>query len=93
MQISKTEYDQLSEKARTLGDQLAAVTKERDALKTSEKVATDRFRQSETDIDRLQSFLSALPDAPPERPEGSDSWAPRLPVPERLAIWIAKRMK
>jgi len=93
MQITKTEYDELAGKASALSTQVATLTKERDDAKKSYENASEERGRLSRDIDRLQMFLSALPDAPPERPEGAPSYSAVLPVPERLAIWIAKRMK
>ena len=93
MQITTTEYNEMRDKIAKLTADLDTLTKERDQIKSHKDMYYESDRRAQADLARVHTFLSALPDPPPEKPEGANTYDPPLPVPERLAIWLAKRMK
>ena len=100
MQISMKEYNELRDNAATAQaqlaetqKQLAAVTKERDDSKNLNQSYSNRSTAAEKELENVHTFLSQLPDAPAEKPDHCNNWDPMISVPNRLALWLAKRMK
>jgi hypothetical protein len=100
VQISLKEYNDLKgevlaaqQVAKEGEAQIAGLIVERDRFKKDYENASAQNRERSEELSRLQRFLSNLPDPPPIRGEGEESWKPELPPVERLAIWITKRMK
>ena len=80
----------------TYEDRIAELEKQLAAEKVTLKYYTDQNRDSRAELEALHNTIDLLPNAPPRKsdaPEGEEWRAIEYSVQNRLAAWIASRLK